>query len=92
MLAAVALWIFSFFIGFASDLVAGALAPVKNPRDPEEMVANRRVADAASLASPREITTLAPVIPSGPTISRCEPAVLYSQATSTILDPCLRQA
>jgi ABC-2 type transport system permease protein len=69
MLAAVALWIFSFFIGFASDLVAGALAPVKNPRDPEEMVANRRVADAASLASP---------------------AVLYSQATSTILDPYRR--
>jgi predicted RNase H-like HicB family nuclease len=51
LLAAAALWIFfSFFIGFASDLVADALAPVKNPRDPEEIVANRRVADAASLA------------------------------------------
>jgi ABC-2 type transport system permease protein len=69
-LAAVALWIFfSFFIWFASDLAADALAPVRNPRDPEEIVANRRVADAASLASP---------------------AVLYSQATSTILDPYRR--
>lgn len=77
-----ALWIFfTFFIGFVSDLAAVTLAclpkprrrraPVKNPRDPEEMVTNRRVADAASLASP---------------------AVLYSQATSAILDPCLRQA
>jgi len=69
-LAAVALWIFfSFFIGFASDLVADAVAPVRNPRDPEEQVANERAADAASLASP---------------------AVLYSQATSTILDPYRR--
>jgi hypothetical protein len=47
----VALWIFSFFIGFASELVADALAPVKNPRDPKETVANRRVADAASGSS-----------------------------------------
>ncbi len=69
-LAAVALWIFfSFFIGFASDLVADAVSPINNPRDTEEVVANRRVADAASLASP---------------------AVLYSQATSTILDPYRR--
>jgi ABC-2 type transport system permease protein len=69
-LAAVALWIFfSFFIGFASDLAADALAPVKNPRDVEEIVANQRVAGAVSLASP---------------------AVLYSQATSTILDPYRR--
>ena len=69
-LAAVTLWIFfSFFIGFAADLAADALAPVKNARDPEEIVANRRVADATSLASP---------------------AVLYSQATSTILDPYRR--
>jgi len=69
-LASVALWIvFSFFIGFASDLVAGAFAPVKNPRDPEEIVANHRLAGAISLASP---------------------AVLYSQATSTILDPYRR--
>jgi len=69
-LAAVALWIiFSFFIGFAADLVADAVRPVKNPRDPEELVANQRAADAASLASP---------------------AVLYSQATSTILDPYRR--
>jgi ABC-2 type transport system permease protein len=69
-LAAVALWVFfSFFIGFASDLVADALAPVNNPRDPEELVANSRVANAASLISP---------------------AVLYSQATSTILDPYRR--
>ena len=60
---------FSFFIGFASDPAADALAPVKNPRDPEEIVANRRVAHAASLASP---------------------AVLYSQATSTIFDPYRR--
>ena len=79
-LAAVALWIFfSFFIGFASDLAADALAclpkprrrqaPVKHPCAPEEIVANRRVAAAASLFSL---------------------AVLYSPATSTILDPCLR--
>ncbi|MBN2506020.1 MAG: ABC transporter permease [Verrucomicrobia bacterium] len=69
-LAAVALWIFfAFFIGFAADLVAHALAPVANARDAEQMVANQRVADAASLASP---------------------VVLYSQATSTILDPFRR--
>jgi len=68
--AAVALGIFfSFPIGFASDPAADALAPVKNPRDPEQMVANRRVAAAASLASPVE---------------------LYSQATSTVLDPYRR--
>lgn len=69
-LAAVALWIFfSFFIGFAADLVADAVAPVRNPRDAEEVVASRRVSDAASLVSP---------------------AVLYSQATSTVLDPYRR--
>jgi hypothetical protein len=56
VLAAVALLIsFSFFIGFASDLVGDALAPVKNRRGPEEIVANRRVADAASLASPASL-------------------------------------
>lgn len=53
--------------------MADALAPVKNPRAPEEFVANRRVADAASLALPRR-----------------SPAVLYSPATSTILDPYWR--
>jgi len=69
-LAAVALWIFfSFFIGFASDLVANAVSPVDNPRDPEQILQNRRVADRASLASP---------------------VILYSQATSTILDPYRR--
>jgi ABC-2 type transport system permease protein len=69
-LAAVALWIFfSFFIGFASDLIADAISPVRNPRDPEEIVANQRVARAVSLASP---------------------AMLYSQATSTVLDPYRR--
>ena len=69
-LAAVALWIFfSFFIGFAASLVAGAIAPVDNPRDPRQVVANRNAEDAASLASP---------------------VVLYSQATSTILDPFRR--
>ncbi len=69
-LAAVAVWIFSaFFMGFIADLAADAAAPIRNPRDPEEIVANRRFADAASLASP---------------------AVLYSQATSTILDPYRR--
>jgi len=36
----------------ASDLVADARVRVKNPRDPEEIVANRHVADAASRASP----------------------------------------
>jgi ABC-2 type transport system permease protein len=69
-LAGVAVWVFfSFFIGFVSDLVADGISPITNDRDPEEIVANRRVADAASLASP---------------------AVLYSQATSTILDPYRR--
>ncbi|MEK7677879.1 MAG: hypothetical protein AAB676_18780 [Verrucomicrobiota bacterium] len=53
VLAPVALRIFSSFcIGFASDLVADALAPVKKSHDPEEIVASRRVADAASLAYP----------------------------------------
>lgn len=69
-LAAVALWIFfSFFIGFAAELVADVAAPVNDPRDPEQVVANKRAAAAASLASP---------------------AILYSQATSTILDPFRR--
>lgn len=69
-LAAVALWIFSaFFIGFLADLAADAVRPVRNPRDPEKIVANRRFADASSLVSP---------------------SVLYSQATSTILDPYRR--
>jgi ABC-2 type transport system permease protein len=69
-LAAVALWIFfSFFIGFVADLAAAAVAPVRNDRDPQEIVAHERAKDAASLASP---------------------AVLYSQATSTILDPYRR--
>src|SRR5207244_13082573 len=52
-LASVALWIFfSFFIGFASDLIGDALSPITHPRDPEEVVANRRIADAATLAHP----------------------------------------
>jgi len=69
-LAAVALWIFfSFFIGFASSLIADAVSPVRNPRDPEELVANRNVSDAVNLISP---------------------TVLYSQATSSILDPYRR--
>jgi len=69
-LAAVALWIFgSFFIGFAADLFADAVARVNDPHDPEQVVANRRLSDAASLASP---------------------VVLYSQSTSTILDPYRR--
>jgi ABC-2 type transport system permease protein len=69
-LAAVALWIFcTFFIGFAADLVADAAARVKDPHDPEQVVANQRISDAASLASP---------------------VVLYSRATSTILDPYRR--
>jgi len=69
-LAAVALWIFfSFFIGFAASLVADAIAPVENPRDPRQIVANRGAEDAVSLVSP---------------------VVLYSQATSSILDPFRR--
>jgi ABC-2 type transport system permease protein len=69
-LAAVALWIFcSFFIGFAADLVADAAVRVNDPHDPEQVVANRRVSDAASLVSP---------------------VVLYSESTSTILDPYRR--
>lgn len=69
-LASVALWIFcSFFIGFAADLIADSVARVNNPRDPDQVVANKRVSDAASLASP---------------------VVLYSQSTSTILDPFRR--
>ena len=46
-----AVWIFSFFIGFASDLAADGLAPVKNSRAPEEIVANRGVARSASRGS-----------------------------------------
>ena len=42
---------FSFFIRFASDLVVEALAPVKNPRDPEEIVGNRHVTDDAAPGS-----------------------------------------
>jgi ABC-2 type transport system permease protein len=69
-LAAVALWIvFSFFIGFAADLVANAAAPVENPMDRAQQVRHARVAEAASLASP---------------------AVLYSESTSTILNPYRR--
>jgi ABC-2 type transport system permease protein len=69
-LAAVALWIFfSFFIGFAADLVANALAPIDNPHDTDQLVANQAMSDHASLASP---------------------VVLYSRATSTILDPFRR--
>ena len=69
-LAAVAVWIFfSFFIGFAADIAADVAAPVKDPHDPEQVVANKRASDAVSLASP---------------------AILYSQATSTILDPFRR--
>jgi ABC-2 type transport system permease protein len=69
-LAAVALWIFcSFFIGFAADLIADGIQPVRNARDPEQVVANQRLSDSVSLASP---------------------VVLYSQSTSTILDPFRR--
>ena len=69
-LAAVALWIFfAFFIGFAASLAADAIAPVRNPRDPRQVVAYRNAEDAASLVSP---------------------VVLYSQATSSILDPFRR--
>lgn len=69
-LASVAIWIFfSFFIGFAASLAADVIAPVENPRDPREVIANRGAEDAVSLASP---------------------VVLYSQATSSILDPFRR--
>jgi len=52
-LAAGAVWVlFSFFIGFASDLVANAVAPVDNPRDPEQIVAHERASETASLVSP----------------------------------------
>jgi ABC-2 type transport system permease protein len=69
-LAAVALWIFfSFFVGFGASLVATVIAPVENPRDPQQVVAYRSAEDAASLVSP---------------------VVLYTQATSSILDPFRR--
>lgn len=69
-LAAVALWIFfSFFIAFAADLLANAVAPVDNAMDPEQHIRHTKVAEAASLTSP---------------------AVLYSNATSTILNPFRR--
>ena len=69
-LAAVALWIcFSFFIGFAADLVANVVAPVDNPRDSEQVVRHERTSDRASLVSP---------------------AVLYSKATTTVLEPFRR--
>jgi len=52
-LAAGAVWVlFSFFNGFASDLVANAVAPVDNPRDPEQIVAHERASETASLVSP----------------------------------------
>jgi len=71
-LAAVALWIFfSFFIGFLSNLLANAIAPIENPKDPDQVVRHSRVADTISLVSP---------------------AVLYSQATSVILNPSRRTA
>ncbi|RME90036.1 MAG: ABC transporter [Verrucomicrobia bacterium] len=52
-LAAIALWVFfSFFIGFAADLVANAVSPVDNPQDVEQVVAHDRARETASLASP----------------------------------------
>ncbi len=66
-LAALALWIFlSFFSGFGASLLANAVAPVENPKDAEQVMANLRIVRAASLISP---------------------ALLYNDATSTILDP-----
>ena len=70
ILAAAALWIFcSFFISFPAGLFANVVAPVENPRDPEQVVAHERAVDAASMVSP---------------------VVLYSEATSSILNPFLR--
>jgi ABC-2 type transport system permease protein len=51
-LAAVALWIFvSFFIGFAANLVADAVAPVEH-EDSKQMEKNRRIAEVISRISP----------------------------------------
>ena len=65
-LVAVALWILmSFFIGFAADLVAGAVAP-EDRADREQIMRNRQIAAA---------------------VSRVSPVNLYTEATSTIMDP-----
>jgi len=65
-LAAVALWILvSFFVGFAANLVADALASTEG-RSREQMVRHQRIAEG---------------------VSRVSPVNLYSDATSTIMDP-----
>jgi ABC-2 type transport system permease protein len=51
-LAAVALWIFvSFFVGFAANLIADAVAPVEH-ENTEQMAKNQRIAEAISRVSP----------------------------------------
>jgi len=66
-LAGVALWIFlSFFIAFASNLLANTVVPLDNQKDVEKVLKHSQVAQAANLVSP---------------------VVLYTDATSTILDP-----
>lgn len=71
-LAGVALWIFlAFFTGFCSSLVADAAAPVKNPDDPQQVLANRELEHKVSLVSPVN---------------------LYTDATSTLLNPYRKTA
>lgn len=66
-LASVALWIFfSFFIAFTSSMVANSIAPIDNPDNVDQVIANSRISRTANLVSP---------------------VVLYTEATSTILDP-----
>ena len=52
-LASVAFWIFfSFFIAFAANLLANAVAPIDNQENVEQVLANNKVAKAANLISP----------------------------------------
>jgi ABC-2 type transport system permease protein len=51
-LGAIALWIFvSFFVGFAANLIADAVAPVEHD-NPMQKEKNQRIAEAISYASP----------------------------------------
>ncbi len=66
-LTALALWIFfGFFIGFGAAIAGGAVAPVDNPSDLDQVTFNAEVTKAISMVSPGR---------------------LYSEATSTLLDP-----
>lgn len=57
-LAAIAFWILvSFFVSLGTNLIAGALAPVENPRDVEQVARHERVAAAVNRSSPVSLYT-----------------------------------